>query len=321
MNTRISHHFILLSFFVFCFSAATSLYGQSLGGKAGAALRFGFGAHSLGMGNAVAAVVHENVIAYENPALVPYQPNRSIIASAGFLSLDRSLNSLSYTQSLKPAAGLALGVVNAGVSEIQGRDRDGEPTSVYSTSENVFFLSFGLKVARELSVGVTAKILYHSLYDGIASTTAGFDIGALYAFDENLLVAVILQDINSKYQWETSTLYGRNGNITVDRFPLRRKIAVSYNWAEPRVTTAAEAEWIGNTFIARFGTNVSLTESFQIIGGLDHVSFAREFDSRPSVGFSFQPGLKSFNPTLYYTYVVEPYGPSAIHFVAISVEI
>ena len=47
-------------------------------------------------------------------------------------------------------------------------------------SENAFLFSFGLKPASNFAFGVTAKILYYSLFEGIKSTTASVDVGAIY---------------------------------------------------------------------------------------------------------------------------------------------
>ena len=139
--------------------------------------------------------------------------------SAGFLPLDRNLNFASYTQSIKPTGGFSLAVINAGVSKIQGRDVDGRPTDTYSTSENEFLFTFGTRLRSEFAVGVSAKILYYSLFAGVKSTTVGFDLGMLYTPASEWAVAVVIADINSKYKWDTSQLYGSDGNTTVDRFP------------------------------------------------------------------------------------------------------
>ncbi|MEK6754512.1 MAG: hypothetical protein AABZ02_00005, partial [Bacteroidota bacterium] len=181
------------------------------------------------MANAFSAVRSDEVTGYYNPALVPFQTHPTAMIAVGFLPLDRNLNFVSYSQSLRPSGGVSVGIINAGVSNLEGRNRDGLVTDTYSTSENEFLLSFGIKVADKVAVGVSAKIFYYSLFEGVASTTVGFDLGLVYTLDDQWTVGLVIHDINSKYKWDTSQLYGREGNTTVDRFPLRRKIGVAYS--------------------------------------------------------------------------------------------
>ena len=183
----------------------TKATGQSVGGFAGAPLRMGFGAKGIGMANATVAWNNGDVVGYNNPALVPFQETATGAVSVGVLSLDRSLNFLSYTQRLKPSAGLSFGIINAGVGDIQGRDRDGDVTEKYSTSENAFAFSFGLKMSDDLSIGVTTKILYYSLFSEVSSTTDQFpirkrfgvtytpeEIGLTFSFESELISSMAL---------------------------------------------------------------------------------------------------------------------------------
>ena len=121
--------------FIVVVLASSAAYSQ-MGGAPGAFSRLGFGARGMAMGNAMSAVSSGDLAGYYNPALLPYAPGRYGAASFGFLSLDRTLNFLQYTQPLPPMAGLSLGIINSGVSNIDGRDSDGEPTGPMKTSEN-----------------------------------------------------------------------------------------------------------------------------------------------------------------------------------------
>ncbi len=172
------------------------------------------------MGNAMTAVTGGDVVAYYNPALIPGAGYRFASASFGILSLDRRLNFLNYSGALPPSAGLSIGLINAGVSEIDGRDGDGEPTGPLKTSENQLFLGFGVRFPFGLSVGVTLKLLYYQLYTDVSSTTVGVDFGALYRFDENLTAAITVKDINSRYKWDTRPVFGQNGLTSEEAFPL-----------------------------------------------------------------------------------------------------
>ena len=322
--TRQSSH--IFSFFLVVFTlhsggfvAADAQNNYALGGLAGAAMRLGAGARGMAMANALTAVTNADGTGYYNPAVVPFQTHPTAQVSAGFLSLDRNLNFASYGQSLKPTGGFSLALLNAGVSKIQGRNQDGLPTETYSTSENEFLFTFGTKLHRDFAIGVSAKILYYSLFEGVKSTTVGFDLGLLYTPSEEWAVGVVVGDINSKYKWDTSQLYGNEGNTTIDRFPLRRKIALCYSPGFIKGRASAEIEWIGSVIVSRIGTEAALHDNFAIRGGIDQIDFGGMTNAKPSIGFSLRTTVGSLKPTIDYGYVVEPYGSGGIHMLSLTV--
>jgi hypothetical protein len=308
--------------FVLPMVVAISMYGQNafdVGGQAGAPMRMGFGARGMAMANAMSAIADDNGTGYYNPALVPFQVHPTALASMGFLPLDRNLNFASYTQSVKPTGGFSLALINSGVSNIEGRDQDGVQTEKYSTSENEFLFTFGTKVQQNFAIGVSAKILYYSLFTGVKSTTVGFDLGALYIPTDEWSVALVIGDINSKYKWDTSSLYGTSGNTTIDRFPLRRKAALCYSPHFVSVRLAGEVEWIGSVIISRVGAEIPLHENFAIRGGVDQIDFRARITSKPSIGFSLKTSAGSWKPTIDYGYVLEPYSSGGIHMLSLRV--
>ncbi len=295
--------------------------GFELGGQAGAASRMGFAARGISAANALSAVAEGDGLSYYNPALAPFQSQPTALVSTGFLSFDRNLNYVSYVQRLKPSGGFSIALINAGVSSIQGRDLEGRPTETYRTSENEFLFSFGVKLREDFSVGVSAKILYFSLFRDVKSTTVGFDVGLVYIPSKEWTVALVVGDINSKYKWDTSQLYGRDGTTTIDRFPLRRKIAASYGPEFLSGQMSAELEWIGTILLGRIGTEISLHENFGLSAGLDQVDFKRRIDPKPTLGFSLKTAWNSWNPALHYAYVLEPYSGGGIHLVSLTLGI
>ncbi len=316
-STYLFASLVVLSCGVFA-SLANGQNKYDVGGLAGAPTRMGFGARGIGMANAFSAVRSDEVTGYYNPALVPFQTHPTAMIAVGFLPLDRNLNFVSYSQSLRPSGGVSVGIINAGVSNLEGRNRDGLVTDTYSTSENEFLLSFGIKVADKVAVGVSAKIFYYSLFEGVASTTVGFDLGLVYTLDDQWTVGLVIHDINSKYKWDTSQLYGREGNTTIDRFPLRRKIGLAYSPGFLNATLAGELEWIGSAWLTRIGTEIHLHEQFSIRGGVDQVSFAGDITAKPSFGFSLRAPIELLKPVLHYSYVIEPYSPGGIHMLSLN---
>jgi hypothetical protein len=288
------------------------------GGRAGAPFRLGFGARGIGMGNALTAVRSGDLNSYYNPALLPFESLPVVLLSYGSLSLDRKLNFVSYTQGLKPDAGISVGIINAGVSNIDGRDNDGVPAETYSTSENQFYLSFGLRPSTGLAFGVTAKVLYYSLFRNMKSTTAGLDVGILYFISSEITLGFVIQDVLSKYRWDSSKLYGVNGSSVDDKFPLRKRLGASYVSSDWGFIVSAEAEWIGSEGSSRLGAELELFSGFQIRAGVDQISFSGNLPSKPSVGFSVRTQIATWTPRFDYAYVSEPYGPSGMHFLTLS---
>ncbi|MFH0989793.1 MAG: hypothetical protein V1799_07240 [bacterium] len=312
------------TFLVLSLCCAIHLGAQTeydLGRLPGSPLRMGFGARGIGMGNALSSIRTDESVSYYNPALVAFQMKRKLSIGSGLLSLDRKLNTLSYSQGIGKSAGIALGIVNTGVTNLEGRNRDGLLTESYSTSENSFFFSFGTQLSKSASLGLTTKILYYSLFEKVASTTVGFDIGLQYALNNEVTAAFVLQDLNSKYKWDTTPIYGRDGNTTIERFPLRRKMGISYSPHFANAVGSAEVEWIGTNSLVRIGFEASLHETFSLYCGIDQISFARSLDAKPAAGFSFLLPVEFWKPKLHYAYVIEPYAQSGIHLLSLSLTI
>jgi hypothetical protein len=291
-----------------------------IGGTSGAFSRMGFGARGIGMGNAQTAVVSGDVTGYYNPALTPFAEYRFISATFGILSLDRTLNFLGYSQPLAPRAGISVGIINSGVSEIDGRDSDGEPTGPLRTSENQVFLTFGLHFKSRFALGVTLKYYHNHLYTDVTSTSVGVDLGVLVHLTDELTAGATVKDINSEYQWDTGTLYGRDGSKTFAPFPKLYTIGFAYEWQDSVALLAADVEFSSvKTIIARFGVEVPIVREFTLRSGIDRVDLKDKGTGvRPSFGFTARVPLNNWTPAVVYSYVIEPFSPSGMHMISLS---
>jgi hypothetical protein len=274
-----------------------------LNSRVGSFSRIGFGARGMGMGNAMSAVTTGNLVSYYNPALSPFQQNNFAQVGYSFLSLDRSLNFLNFTRKFdfysakdtssnrKPTrtAGISAGIINSGISGIDGRDNNGIHTEELSTSENQFFIGVANRFSEKLSIGLSVKFYYYSLYEEISSSALGLDLGALYKINDNWNISVVISDINSKYEWDTTPIYDQEGLSTTDEFPLLYKIGISYNNPEQKLLTALEYERSNfGTNIIRFGAEYNLYENLYLRGGLDQFNLSNtEAGVKPSAGFSY----------------------------------
>ena len=292
--------------------------------KPGAFSRMGFGARGIGFGNAMSSVIEGELVSYYNPAVTPYQENNSFITGYSFLSLDRSLNFLSYTRKFdfysaadtaaetrkpKTTAGLSVGILNSGVSGIDGRDNNGLSTGDLSTSENQFFLGMAARVSEKVSVGITIKYYYYKLYEDINSTSLGFDVGALYRLNENFNISLVISDINSKYEWDTAPLYEDQGITTEDKFPNLRKIGVSYRNKNIGILGAIEFENSNaKTNILRAGVEYNIYDQLYVRGGIDQFNINNlDWPVVPSLGFSYFKAFDGFAVGVEYAYQFEQY--------------
>lgn len=280
----------------------------------GSFTRLGLNAKGMALGNSIAAMTEGNVYTYYNPALASFQNDGSVSASVSLLALDRELNALTYTQSLKPTAGLSLGILNATVSNIDGRDADGVHTSDLSTSENLFFFSFSNKFSEGFSLGLNLKLYYYKLYGGITSTSIGFDLGAAYRVTGDLSMGVVVADLGENYHWDSSSLYGTDGSNFITAFPHVVKLAASY--ALPITPSVLSVEYdVAPAPLngLRVGLEVSPFEVLAIRAG---VSSSNEQHVGTQLTWSFGFGAKvsflDLAPEINYAYVVEPFVPNGI---------
>jgi len=301
----------------------------------GAFSRIGFGARGIGLGNAVSSITEGELVSYYNPAITPFQENNSFQAGYSFLALDRSLNFLSYTrrfdfysskdtvsENRKPrtSAGLSVGVINAGVRKIDGRDNNGLPTGELSTSENQFFLGLAARISEKISLGVAIKFFYYKLYEEISSTNLGFDVGALYRVNENFNVSLVIADINSKYKWDTSPIYEQEGIVSENKFPNLRKVGVSYRNTGIGILGAIEFENSNaETNILRAGAEYNIYDQFFIRGGIDQFNLNNtDWSVKPSLGFSFYQTFGTFIAGVDYAFQLEQYSSADRHIVSVN---
>jgi len=323
----------ILIFIFILFSAA---YGQPEFSKynsmAGSFSRLEFGARGMGMGNSLGAVISGNLVSYYNPAIAAFQEKNYFHTSYSFLSLDRSLNFLNYTRkfefgkskidSTKPrsTAGVSVGIINSGVGDIDARDNQGIKFKTLSTSENQFFLSFSNRFSEKLALGIGLKFYYYKLYEDISTTAFGFDIGALYKYNDQLSFAAVITDINTKYKWDTSKLYGTEGNSTINKFPLLMKFSSAYKIEDPDLLITLEFEHSNaETDFLRIGTEYVIFKNLFLRTGIDRISISNpDLPIRPSFGFSYFGMIGGFDLGFDYAFVIEPYSAHDQHIVGLQ---
>lgn len=317
----------------------SSLFAQpefsEMAAGVGAFSRMGFGARGIGMGNAMTAVISGELVSYYNPAVTVFQDNNSVLTGYSFLSIDRNLNFLSFTRRFdlyskkdslvenpKPrnSAGVSIGIINAGVSNIDGRDDNGLSTGELSTSENQFYLAVANRFTEKFSIGITAKYYYYKLVEEITSESLGLDIGAIYRINDEFTIAIAIIDINSKYKWNTNAIYGTDGRETENKFPNLRKLGISYNNRTLGLLASVEIENSSlKTNIVRAGIEYNIYDELYLRGGIDQFNLNnKDWSVKPSLGFSFYKSFGSFIAGVDYAFATEQYSGSDRHIVGLT---
>ncbi len=309
---------MLLMILCCCPLAVGTAHAQTAG-RAGSFARMGFGARGMGMGNALTAVIGGEVSSYYNPALPAFATVRHAGASFGILSLDRYLNYLSYTQPIDPTGGVSIGLINAGVRDIDGRDSDGDHTALYSTYENQIYLSFSNRIDENVSIGVTMKLYHSKLFEGVTTSTVGFDAGILFTPVERVAVGLVLQDIGSKYKWNTKDV-NSTGRETEDKFPMLKRLGVSYTLPGSGAIAAVDVEHAsGGSVVFRSGVEYRIIREFTLRGGADRIDVGEDATGvKPTFGFSLEKPLDGWSPSLSYAYTHESFAPNGYHMITLS---
>ncbi len=321
--------FLTIIFFIFI----SNFCEAQLGSYAGAFSRMGFSARGLAMSNAMVANVYGDVNGIYNPALATFQSEGLVNLGYTFLSQDRKLNFVGFTKKIKLAgtqnggAGITAAWINAGVSNIDGRDNDTRSIGALSTFENEFYLGTAFIINQKISLGLGFKLYYSKLYTGITATSFALDIGGVYKASSNLAFGLLLKDLGAKYEWQTSSLYGSNGNTTQDKFPKVLDLGATYllpknlglasiglqqyfNPSSPADTNGIVPDKSNNT-VLRLGFEINVVSQVKFRAGLGRMDFSSDDftgNLEPSFGLGLNKNFStSINLGIDYSFQLEPF--------------
>jgi hypothetical protein len=335
---------ILLASLVTLLAVPAEVLAQS----AGIFARMGFGARGMAMSNALVADVSGDASPYYNPALAPLTASQSIEASAALLTFDRELQFLQFATPMKPRAGIAAGLIHAGVSKIDGRDNSGYHTGNFSTDEYAFFLAFGIRMGSRVTGGIGLQLFRADLFEGLKpASSLGLDLGVTVKATEALHLGLAVDDLLARYTWDSSALYGAGGKTTSDQFPTRFRVGGSYRMLDGRVLIVGEyesivasrehrmreVEVVGDVprevmrsqrlrlhdSRMRVGGEYRPAELFAIRAGLDRIGAGEVAGASPSAGFMVEQGVGSLGLRGEYAFVLEPYGHGGVHLVSLRI--
>ena len=206
------------------------LFGDYGGGYAGSGFRYSSNAREFSLAGALIADKTPGFYAFSNPSLLKYARSSQIGISYQSMSLDRSIQSISFVKNLPPSAGVGLAVLRAGTENIQGKNSMNEQTQIFSAQEIKGIISFGVSFNSRLAFGINIKAFFSSIAPEIinvqSSKGMGWDVGFLYKFHRHFILGGIIENLNSSYIWRM-TKY--NDQETYEEFfPQSLKLGVSY---------------------------------------------------------------------------------------------
>lgn len=169
---------------------------QSAGNSGLAFLKFGFGARNIAMGDAGSTASNDLSAMYYNPSrLVSLVGNEVMFMHNEWIQDVRSeVGGIKWNMFSLP---FAVGFNVTTVSDIEVRDKPGDPVSKFNA--NYFFgsLSSGFTVVEDLDFGATIKYLYEGILND-ESTGFGFDFGINYLTPvKGLTASAVIKNIGS----------------------------------------------------------------------------------------------------------------------------
>lgn len=207
------------------------LSAADFAGYSGSFLRMGATARAIAMGSAFTAELDHGFSAYYNPAATAFVESRRANFSHQSLPLNRRMIAASFSMNLPPTAGIGVAWISAGADEIDGRSTSGKHTQYLSTSEDAFVFTFSQKLRSWFAIGINVKILYHQLpmnSDNLTGSGIGFDMGVMIRGGNMPSLAFMVQDLNSSYNWNTTTVFEEQGKSYKELFPTIYRIGSTY---------------------------------------------------------------------------------------------
>ena len=127
-------------------------------------------------------------------------------------------------------------------------------------------------------------------------------------------------DLNSKYKWDTGSIYGTDGVVTKDKFPNLRKLGISYLNKTLGLLAALEFEnSSAETNILRAGVEYNIYKDLFLRGGIDQFNLNNmDWSVRPSAGFSFYKSFGNVVVGVDYAFVLEQYSRADRHIVGLT---
>lgn len=197
------------------------------GGYAGSGFRYGSNAREFSLAGALVADKTPGFYAFSNPALLRFSRYNHIGISYQKMSLDRSIQSFSFSKRLPPSGGVSLAILKSGTDNIMGRDGMNNEIELFSASEIEGIISFGVGFGSIFALGINIKALFTTIYEDYKGNGISGDIGFIYKFNQRLFIGGIMKNLNASYNWKV--IIGEDERSYVEEFPLEYSMGLAYS--------------------------------------------------------------------------------------------
>lgn len=183
--------------FLLILTFSTSLIlAQSAGNSGLSFLKFGFGARNIAMADAGTAGSNDLTALHYNPAKLTLNDHNEILFMHNEWIQDVRSEMLGVKTSIWVIP-FTFGFNVTTVSDIEVRNKPGEPESTFDANYFSASLSTAFNINDDISAGVTGKYLYEGLLAD-ESSGFGFDIGVFYKIPlKNLTGSAVVKNIGS----------------------------------------------------------------------------------------------------------------------------
>lgn len=180
--------------FLILFSLKSFAQNDGPGNTGLAFLKFGVGARALAMGEAFSSVCDDGTAVIYNPARLNSGSDNNVTLMYNSAMQDLTNNFIGAKLKVNKL-GLGFGLFKTSVSGIEIRTIPGAPIDKFDAQNLSLNVSLCYEIYKNLSVGVTSKLLYEKIYLDEASGV-GFDIGTNFIRD-NFSFSFVLSNLGS----------------------------------------------------------------------------------------------------------------------------
>jgi hypothetical protein len=302
---------------------ASSMYASERGGQTGAFTRLGLGADRVAMGDCGVALCNSSNNWFYNPASLYLLQDYTASFGYRFMSLDRKIMYAGFAMPVEPKAGLAFGIIRAGVDDIDIRDSAGNHIYMMDQSDNLIYGSFALNPKSGFAFGISIKWLINNVPDvlkndkNIFGTGVAIDLGLQLELIKSLRLGFQARNLVGRFAWDTSKLWKDDLGTKEDELPKSIYFGAAYDPVKDFTITSDVVSYTGDSgsesessevhFGAEYRYELNDQYRFALRGGWN--------GKTPTFGFGLKMKLKDVIARMDYAFYIEDIAPGSAHLI------